>query len=84
MGTGAGCTTIGVDRKDMGGAPKGAYSDPAAVLAETHVLNLNQKKGRKDKRKSVRQKKVKIKHTKQVWSMAIIGLFVQNLEPFTC
>lgn len=41
MCAGAGRTAVGVDGKDVGGATEGADGHPAAVLAETHVLDLD-------------------------------------------
>ena len=44
MRAGTRCTTVGVDRKYMGGATEGTDGYPATVLAETHVLDLDRDK----------------------------------------
>lgn len=41
MRAGTGRAAIGVDGKHVGGAAEGADGYPAAVLAETHVLDLD-------------------------------------------
>lgn len=44
MSAGTGCTAVGVYGKYMGGAAEGADGYPAAILAETHVLDLDRDK----------------------------------------